>query len=79
MNKVEQYVENIALGVDETLNALAGGDGRETISSRVGKMAEEGKPGGHLAEEIVNTIMDNPQHCQQSIEPEVGDKAIIPD
>lgn len=79
MNEAEQYIENVALGIDETVNALTGGDGEETISSRVGKMAQEGKLAGEILEPVINGIMDNPQHCQESTEPEVGDKAIIPD
>lgn len=75
----EQYIINVAEGIDETVNALAGGDGKETISSRVGKMAQEGKEAGLILEPIVNAIMHNPHHCEEAIEPNVGGDAIIPD
>lgn len=37
MIKLKKYIRNNLLAVDRWLNALAGGDSRETISSRVGK------------------------------------------
>lgn len=80
MNTLEHYLLNVAIALDELGNAaFLLGDPAETISSHVGKAAQEGKIGAHTAELIVNWIMRNPQHCQQAIQPDRGQDAILPD
>lgn len=75
-----KYLINVLLGLDETGNALAGGDGEETISSRVGKAQRAGKWWAvHIAAPFINWLLKNPNHCKESIEDDRGAKAVIPD
>ncbi len=38
MKKIGKYLLNVAIGLDQLLNTLGGGDPDETVSSRIGKM-----------------------------------------
>lgn len=58
-------------------NALAAGDPRETISSRAGKAAANGREWACLLCRFLGWISKN--HCQNSIVPAEGGRAIIPD
>lgn len=79
-----QYGLNCALGLDQFCNALAGGDPRETISSRSAKARAEGRRWGCImctflgwvATKLTGTPTD---HCTLSLEPKVGSDAVIPD
>ena len=79
-----QYWLNVLLGLDQFANALAGGDPRETISSRSAKARSEGRVWGCImcaflgwaATKLTGAPTD---HCALSLEPKVGGDAVIPD
>lgn len=72
-----QYIWNLLIAIDQLANAILLGDPRETISSRADKAMREGKAWGCILCKLLAKIQKN--HCQDSLEPDVGDKAIIPD
>lgn len=79
-----QYWLNVLIGLDQFVNALAGGDPRETISSRSAKARAEGLRWGCImcaflgwvATKLSGTPTD---HCALSLESKVGGDAVIPD
>lgn len=76
---MKQYFYNIAYAIvrniDIFFNALTGGDPRETISSRMGKLvAKEKCVFCMLLCSLLNKI--DPNHCQTSIDDDVGDLAV---
>lgn len=79
-----EYAINALIGLDQFANAVAGGDPRETISSRSAKARDEGREWGCLmcaflgwaATKIEGKPTD---HCTQSLEPQVGSDAVVPD
>lgn len=74
---MKRYFLNLALILDQLANTLFGGDPAETISSRVGKYARDGE---YLwLADLIDRIMWNPKHCQESIEDDRGGDAVIPD
>jgi hypothetical protein len=80
----DSYGLDAAIALDCFCNALAGGDPRETISSRSAKARAEGKEWGCLmctflgwcASKIAGHPVD---HCAQALEPDVGSEAVIKD
>ncbi|MFM0013703.1 hypothetical protein [Paraburkholderia sediminicola] len=78
------YVHSWWYCLDCLGNALAGGDPRETISSRAGKARRNGKEWacilcaflGWVATLIAGAPTD---HCTESVEINEGSRAIIPD
>ena len=58
-------------------NSLAGGDPRETISSRAGKAMLARRRWGCLLCSFLNLFQQD--HCLKSIEKNEGSRAIIPD
>lgn len=76
-NKFLRYIQNIGLGVDETGNALVGGDGHETISSRAAKAQRAGKVWGCVLCRFLNLFQKN--HCEKALNDELGYNAVIPD
>jgi hypothetical protein len=78
MNLARRYIKNVGIGLDQLLNAaVLLGDPRETISSRADKAMREGKRWGCILCRFLSKIQK--QHCQQSLEPDAGQNAIIPD
>lgn len=79
-----KYWLNALIGLDQFANALAGGDPRETISSRSAKARAEGRSWGCImcaflgwaATKLSGTLTD---HCALSLESKVGGDAVIPD
>jgi hypothetical protein len=65
------------VALDELTNAILLGDPRETISSRADKAMNEGKRWGCVLCKLLNYLQKD--HCQKSLEPDVGDMAIIKD
>ncbi|WP_024302210.1 hypothetical protein [Pseudogulbenkiania sp. MAI-1] len=61
----------IAVAQDQAANAAIGGSEDETISSRAGKGAMKGVWHWCLLCRVLNWI--DPQHCQQSLEPDEGE------
>jgi hypothetical protein len=74
---MKKYLWNLLVALDELTNAILLGDPRETISSRADKAMNEGKRWGCVLCKLLNYIQKD--HCQKSLDPLVGDKAIIPD
>lgn len=67
---------NLLKGLDIFVNAILGGDGRETISSRLGKYRD-----GHPVVEFIAKIVDaiffwQKQHTHNAIKKDVGDRQI---
>lgn len=72
-----QYFWNLLIALDQLLNTIAFGDPRETVSSRADKARMKGKLWGCVLCKLLSKVQKN--HCQKSLEPDVGDKAIIKD
>lgn len=72
-----RYFWNLLLSLDEMANAFAGGDPRETISSRASKARMKGRKWAYLLCRILNVFQIH--HCVQSQDDAVGNKAVIPD
>lgn len=67
MSGVARRLFGFLVGLDEGVNALGGGEPRETLSGSIGRAAIAGKWWAvHLAQPAVNTLMRNPQHCQKA-------------
>jgi hypothetical protein len=78
------YGYNALRGLDCFANAIAGGDPRETISSRSGKARAEGLAWGCIMCAFLGwaatKILGRPtDHCAESVNPTVGSDAVIPD
>jgi hypothetical protein len=69
------WAVNIALGIDCLVNAIFGGDYRETISSRLGKsrIGNSGKTFAYFICRILHFL--DPNHCENSVNDKVGDRA----
>jgi hypothetical protein len=81
MNKVNKWMFNIAVSVDQLGNTLAGGDPDETISSRLGKLKV--KYGGKIPVWrqpacFIDWCLDkiDPNHSIESIEPDEGKNSL---
>lgn len=77
MTKIEQYLLNFAVLLDEWGNTVTGGDPGETISSRAGKAMLAGKMWGCVLCKFLNLFQKD--HCLKSINPDDGSRAVIPD
>lgn len=77
MSLLKRYFWNLLLALDQFANTLAGGDPDETISSRADKAQRAGKAWGCILCKLLSKIQKN--HCQQSIEPDEGSRALFPD
>lgn len=71
-----QYLRNVLVALDQLLNALAGGDPDETISSRVGKAAGRGERWGVALQSVIDWIFWR-GHCRDSEEPDEGGDAVV--
>ncbi|WP_234015477.1 hypothetical protein [Burkholderia sp. BE12] len=71
------YVHSCFYSLDCLGNAIAGGDPRETISSRAGKAMNNGRVWGCVLCRFLNIFQKD--HCLKSIEVNEGQRAIIPD
>lgn len=56
---------NMAIGIDQTVNALLGGLPDETISARVHRSRWK------RCERLINWLFNDPAHCQKAYESEV--------
>lgn len=61
------YGLNLAIAVDQFVNAIAGGSPRQTVSSRLGRAAWAGKGWAAKACVVLGWIFRDPQHCAASI------------
>lgn len=67
MTDLRDRVRNVAIGVDETANALVGGKPNETISGTVGRAAAAGDWWAvNVGQPLVNWLMNSPTHCQDT-------------
>lgn len=60
----------LAVAHDQLANAAFGGDEDETLSSRAGKAARQGKRWACVFCRLLDRI--EPNHCEKSIEPDEG-------
>jgi len=66
-------ISNFLRGIDMLVNAILGGDGKETISSRLGKY-RHGHPGVEFIARIVDTIFFwEKEHTNKHEDSTVGD------
>lgn len=68
-----KYIWNILVAIDQFWNTVLGGDPDETISSRAGKAAREGKRWGCILCRFLNVFEKD--HCKLSIEEDEGGRA----
>jgi hypothetical protein len=68
-----KYLWNILVGIDQLINAGLGGDPRETLSSRMGKIEKTSRLAGAVCDAL---SMIESNHCQKNIDNTVGDKGI---
>lgn len=73
----KQYLVNILIALDQLANSILFGDPRETISSRSDKAMKEGKKWGCVLCKFLALFQKD--HCQNAVNPAVGDRAIIKD
>jgi hypothetical protein len=63
---------NILISIDQFANTILGGSPDETISSRVGRNAIQGKKWALIAEKVINWIfwdlVKEENHCRNRIE-----------
>jgi len=67
-----RYTRRVLLGLDRFFNALFNGKDDETISSRVGKLAEKGNKWGLFFEKIIDFFFWK-GHCRDSKEVHTDD------
>jgi len=74
MEILKKYIRNIAIALDQLLNAVCFGDPDETISSRLGRNYD-----GSKLELFVNWIFSWKQedHCSDSVERDEGSQSIF--
>lgn len=76
-NKIGRYFLNIIIvAFDLQLNVILGGAPYETISSRIGKLAVQGKSFGLRAERFIDFFF-GAGHCRKNIQPFEGAEAVI--
>ena len=77
MKKLKKYFWNLLIAFDQGANAICGGDPDETISSRMGKWARDGKNNSGLKKpsyQIANFVVElfEKDHFAKSIEEDEG-------
>lgn len=78
MGWLGRYIHNGLYWLDCGINWVFGGDPRETVSSRAGKAARNGRLWGCILCRFLSFILRR-NHCERSINPSLGSKAIIKD
>ena len=69
---MKQYLLNIAIALDQVLNALRGGSPDETLSAAAWRTEQSGKLGGRIFRPLID-LMFMPfecDHCRKSFESE---------
>lgn len=72
-----KWLLNVLSAMDRLANAITGGSGDETLSSRAGKGQREGKQWACILCRALDFIQKN--HCARSINPDDGANATLPD
>ena len=70
------YLHNLVIAVDQLLNAIAGGDPSETISSRVGKRADQGNRAAKAFCWVIGLVLGH-DHCHESEQTGRGSEAVL--
>jgi len=83
-SKIKQYFWNILIGLDQWVNTWFGGDPDETISSRLGKWARDGRHDSGIRKpiwQVANWIVElfEKDHFAKSIEEDEGSNATLDD
>lgn len=86
MGKLQRYIFNLLVSVDELGSALTGGDPDETISSRLGK-SQRGDygpkwqrtlaPMAQMVDWVFHSLTGQVNHCAQSIEEDEGASELL--
>lgn len=72
-----QYTRNVWVAIDQFANALLFGDEDETLSSRAGKAARNGRPWpARVIDAAVFVICGQRNHCELCIEDDEGANAL---
>jgi len=74
---LKQYLLNILSAFDRLANAITGGSGDETISSRLGKAQAKGSRFACVLCRVLDLFEKG--HCAKSVNPDDGANAIVPD
>ena len=69
---MKQYLLNVAIAVDQTLNALRGGSPDETLSAAAWRTEQKGRWLGRVFRPLVNLVfaLFERDHCRKSFESE---------
>ncbi len=71
-----RYLHNLLVALDQLLNAVAGGDPSETISSRAGKRADQGNRAARVFCWLIGIALGH-DHCHDAEEPDEGGEAVL--
>ena len=69
---MKQYLLNVAIAIDQTLNALRGGSPDETLSAAAWRTEQEGRILGRIFRPLID-LLAHPwehDHCRKSFESE---------
>ncbi len=64
--KLSTWILDVLIGVDETANAVSGGNPYDTISARLGRAMKTSRF-ARAACKVLGWVFRNPNHCQQAI------------
>ena len=69
---MKQYLLNVAIAVDQTLNALRGGSPDETLSAAAWRTEQKGRWLGRVFRPLIDLIfaLFEKDHCRKSFESE---------
>ena len=69
---MRQYLLNVAIAIDQVLNALRGGSPDETLSAAAWRTEQKGRLLGRLFRPMIDLIfaLFEKNHCQKSFESE---------
>ena len=69
---MKQYLLNVAIAVDQTLNALRGGSPDETLSAAAWRTEQKGRWLGRVFRPLIDLLfaLFEKDHCQKSFESE---------
>ena len=69
---MKQYLSNVAIAIDQVLNALRGGSPDETLSAAAWRTEQKGRLLGRLFRPLIDLIfaLFEEDHCRKSYESE---------
>lgn len=79
---MKKYIFNLLIAFDQGINTLFGGDPDETVSSRMGKWAKDGRNNHGIRKplyKIANFVVElfEKDHFQKSVETDEGRNEVI--